>query len=156
MSGPLAVIYNVVQNPGANVVTANSKVQPEIWIILIGALGLVIGLATYGYKVCGAVGTQMARITPSRGFAAELATGFIIMIAAQLGLPTSSSQCITGIYVCYYVCMHVRTHDGCLAWPTSYVQRIVTMYACMALAVHVSVCICSSIYVFMIACHYGS
>jgi phosphate/sulfate permease len=48
MSGPLAVIYNVVQNPGNNVVTANSKVQPEIWIILIGAFGLVIGLATYG------------------------------------------------------------------------------------------------------------
>jgi len=96
MAGPLAVIYNVVSNPGNNVVANNSKVTPEIWIILIGAFGLVIGLATYGYKVCAAVGTQMARITPSRGFAAELATSFIIMIAAQLGLPTSSSQCITG------------------------------------------------------------
>ncbi len=96
MAGPLAVIWGIVQNPGLNSVTAGTKVQPEIWIILIGAFGLIIGLGTYGYKVCGAVGTQMARITPSRGFAAELATSFIIMIAAQLGLPTSSSQCITG------------------------------------------------------------
>ena len=49
----------------------------------------------------------MARITPSRGFAAELATSFVIMIAAQLGLPTSSSQCITGGFVCMcvYVCV---------------------------------------------------
>ena len=96
MAGPLAVIYNVVASPGSNVVTDSKKVVPEIWIIIISAMGLVIGLATYGYKVCQAVGTSLARITPSRGYAAELATSFIIMIAAQYGLPTSSSQCITG------------------------------------------------------------
>ncbi len=96
MAGPLAVIYNVVQDPANNVVTSGKKTNPEIWIILIGAFGLVIGLATYGYKVCQAVGTQLAKITPSRGYAAELATSFVIMIAAQYGLPTSSSQCITG------------------------------------------------------------
>jgi hypothetical protein len=96
MAGPLAVIYNVVSDPGNNVVTSGKKTNPEIWIILIGAFGLVIGLATYGYKVCQAVGTQLAKITPSRGYAAELATSFVIMIAAQYSLPTSSSQCITG------------------------------------------------------------
>jgi phosphate/sulfate permease len=96
MAGPLAVIVDVCQNPANNVVTNNTKVMPEIWVILIGAFGLVIGLATYGYKVCGSIGTQMARITPSRGFAAELATSFVIMVSAQWGLPTSSSQCITG------------------------------------------------------------
>lgn len=96
MAGPLAVIFNICQNPGNNVVSNNTKVYPEMWIILISAFGLVIGLATYGYKVVAGVGTQMALITPARGFAAELATSFIIMIASQLGLPTSSSQCITG------------------------------------------------------------
>mgnify|MGYP000390824739 CR=1 FL=1 len=39
---------------------------------------------------------RMAKLTASRGFAAELSTSMIIMIAAQYGLPTSSSQCITG------------------------------------------------------------
>jgi hypothetical protein len=96
MAGPLAVIVDVCNNPANNVVTNNAKVMPEIWIILIGAFGLVVGLATYGYKVCGSIGTQMARITPSRGFSAELATSFVIMVSAQWGLPTSSSQCITG------------------------------------------------------------
>ncbi len=100
MAGPLAVIVDVCQNPANNVVTNNTKVSPEIWIVLIGAFGLVIGLATYGYKVCGAIGTQMARITPSRGFSAELATSFVIMVSAQWGLPTSSSQCITGEKMC--------------------------------------------------------
>jgi hypothetical protein len=96
MSGPLAVIYDIVKHPGKNVVTHGGSLMPEIWQILIGAFGLLIGLGTYGYKVCAAVGTQMAKITPSRGYAAELATSFIIMIAAQFSLPTSSSQCVTG------------------------------------------------------------
>ena len=96
MAGPLAVIFEIVKSPGKNVVASGGTVTPEIWQILIGAFGLLVGLGTYGYKVCAAVGTQMAKITPSRGYAAELATSFVIMIAAQFSLPTSSSQCITG------------------------------------------------------------
>jgi hypothetical protein len=97
MAGPLAVIVNIVTDPANNVATNTKlKANPEIWVVLIGAFGLIIGLATYGYKVCASVGTQMAKITPSRGYAAELATSFVIMIAAQYALPTSSSQCITG------------------------------------------------------------
>ena len=42
------------------------------------------------------MGVRLAKISPTRGFAAELATALIITIAAQYGLPTSSSQCITG------------------------------------------------------------
>ena len=42
------------------------------------------------------MGTQMAKITPARGFAAELATALVILVSSQWGLPNSSSQCITG------------------------------------------------------------
>jgi sodium-dependent phosphate transporter len=42
------------------------------------------------------MGTRMAKLTPSRGFAAELSTSLVILVASQYGLPTSSSQCITG------------------------------------------------------------
>jgi sodium-dependent phosphate transporter len=52
--------------------------------------------ATYGYNVMQAMGTMMAKLSPSRGFAAELSTAMVIMVASQYGLPTSSSQCITG------------------------------------------------------------
>lgn len=91
MSGPLGAIWQVVRT-GA--LLANSS--PPIWTVVVGALGLVIGLATYGYQLTGAMGSRLAKLTPSRGFAAELATSMIIMIASQYGLPTSSSQCITG------------------------------------------------------------
>jgi sodium-dependent phosphate transporter len=71
-------------------------VQSQIWCVVLGAFSLVVGLATYGYNVTRAMGTMMAKLSPSRGFCAELATALVILVASQLGLPTSSSQCITG------------------------------------------------------------
>lgn len=94
MAGPLATIWDVYLKG-----QLSSTVRPPIWVVLIAALGLVIGLATYGYNVCRAMGVKLAKLTPTRGFAAELATAFVIMIGSQYGLPTSSSQCITGAIV---------------------------------------------------------
>ncbi|KAL3681813.1 hypothetical protein R1sor_024769 [Riccia sorocarpa] len=94
MAGPLTTIWDVYKNG-----QLSKSVKPPVWIILIGAVGLVLGLATYGYNVTRAMGVKLAKLTPTRGFAAELATAFVIMIAAQYGLPTSSSQCITGAII---------------------------------------------------------
>lgn len=91
MTGPLTAIYDIYLNG-----TLSKSLQPQIWCLLIGAISLVVGLATYGYNVTRAMGVQMAKLSPSRGFAAELATSLVILVASQLGLPTSSSQCITG------------------------------------------------------------
>ncbi|KAL2632062.1 hypothetical protein R1flu_016748 [Riccia fluitans] len=94
MAGPLATIWNVYLKG-----ELFKSVKPPVWVVLIGAMGLVIGLATYGYNVTRAMGVKLAKLTPTRGFAAELATAFVIMIASQYGLPTSSSQCITGAII---------------------------------------------------------
>ncbi|GLI65531.1 hypothetical protein VaNZ11_009086 [Volvox africanus] len=91
MAGPLATVWFAVKDG-----QLKSSVVAPIWCIIISAMGLVIGLSTYGYNVTRAMGTRMAKLSPTRGFAAELATASIIMVAAQYGLPTSSSQCITG------------------------------------------------------------
>jgi sodium-dependent phosphate transporter len=92
MAGPLSQIYDVVKK---GYVTQDSF-EPQVWVLFISAFSLVVGLATYGYNVTRQMGVAMAKLTPSRGFAAELSTAMIIMVAAQYGLPTSSSQCITG------------------------------------------------------------
>jgi sodium-dependent phosphate transporter len=94
MAGPLAAIWDVY-NKGV----LTKSVSPPVWVVLIGACGLVVGLATYGYNVTRAMGVSLAKLTPTRGFAAELATALVIMIAAQYGLPQSSSQCVTGAIV---------------------------------------------------------
>ena len=91
MAGPLATIW-VVNQTGQ---LPKSVVAP-LWILFISAFSLVAGLATYGKTMTKAVGTEFCKITPARGFAAELSTAVVIMVASQYGLPTSSSQCITG------------------------------------------------------------
>jgi phosphate/sulfate permease len=92
MAGPLNQIYDVVKTGHVS----DESFKPKVWVLIISATSLVLGLATYGYNVMQAMGTMMCKLSPSRGFAAELATAMVIMIAAQFGLPTSSSQCITG------------------------------------------------------------
>jgi solute carrier family 20 (sodium-dependent phosphate transporter) len=93
MAGPLATIWDVYNNVPTKL---NKTVNAPIWIVVISALSLVSGLATYGKNVTKAVGKDLAKITPSRGFCAEISTAMVIMVAAQYGLPTSSSQAITG------------------------------------------------------------
>jgi sodium-dependent phosphate transporter len=94
MSGPLGAIWQVVSTG-----SLAKKVAPPLWVLLLSALGLVLGLATYGYNITRAIGTRMAKLTPSRGFAAELATSLVVLVASQYGLPTSTSQCITGAVI---------------------------------------------------------
>lgn len=91
MTGPLGAIWQVI-----NTGMLRKKVQSPTWVVVISASGLVVGLSTYGYNITRAMGTRMAKLTPSRGFAAELSTSLVILVASQYGLPTSSSQCITG------------------------------------------------------------
>lgn len=91
MAGPLAAILDYTEK---GIVRKN--VNPPIWVILVSALGLVFGLAIYGQKLTMAMAVKLTKLSPTRGFAAELATATIIMVAAQFGLPTSSSQCIIG------------------------------------------------------------
>lgn len=91
MAGPLTSIWTILETG-----KMSKSVTAPIWIIIISATGLVAGLATYGHKITQAVGVKLSKITATRGFAAELSTAFVIMIASQFGLPTSSSQCITG------------------------------------------------------------
>lgn len=90
--GPLAAVINVINNP-ANI--ANHSPLP-LWILIIGAAGIVLGLATYGYKVMRTIGRHITELTPTRGFAAELATATTIVIASCTGLPCSTTQTLVG------------------------------------------------------------
>ncbi|PVU85496.1 hypothetical protein BB561_006939, partial [Smittium simulii] len=66
--GPLATIYQV-WNTGA-VPAAKSSVPA--WILAFCAIGIDIGLVTYGYHIMRSLGNNMTYTTASRGFCAEL------------------------------------------------------------------------------------
>ena len=66
--GPLAAVISVAQN---GMITAQSALP--VWVLMLGGGGIVIGLATFGRHVIATVGRKITQLTPSRGFAAELA-----------------------------------------------------------------------------------
>lgn len=92
--GPLAAIVGVIESGGAADIAAKSAVPG--WVLLLGALGIVIGLATYGYKVIATIGKEITELTPSRGFAAELATATTVVGASAIGLPVSTTHTLVG------------------------------------------------------------
>jgi PiT family inorganic phosphate transporter len=59
---------------------------------MLGGVGIVIGLATFGIRVISTVGKKITQLTPSRGFAAELAAATTIVIASGTGMPTCPSR----------------------------------------------------------------
>ena len=89
--GPVAAIVSIVKT-GAVAQTSSLAT----WILLLGAIGIVLGLATYGWRVIRTVGKNITELTPSRGFAAELAAASTVVIASGTGIPISTTHTLVG------------------------------------------------------------
>jgi PiT family inorganic phosphate transporter len=89
--GPVAAIVSVARE--GNV--AQTAALP-IWVLLLGGAGIVLGLATYGRRVMTTVGKRITDLTPSRGFAAELAAATTIVVASGTGIPISTTHTLVG------------------------------------------------------------
>ena len=90
--GPLAAIVNVIQSGGE---IAAQSTMPW-WILLLGGAGIIAGLAMLGYRVIETVGRNITELTPSRGFAAELAAATTVVVASGTGLPISTTHTLVG------------------------------------------------------------
>lgn len=89
--GPLAVVVEIVKY---NIVP--EKVPVEMWILVLGGVGIVLGLAMFGYRVMHLVGTKVTEITPSRGVAADLSTMATVLACSKMGLPISTTHTLVG------------------------------------------------------------
>ena len=131
MAGPLATVYEVWQTgslPHAGGKLGN--VQSPLWIVAICASGLIIGLATFGHYIMRAMGTALAKLSPTRGFCVELATSLVILIASQLSLPTSSSQCIIGAIVGVGLMEGIKESVNWKLFGAQFASWVVTMFVC--------------------------
>ncbi|MBB1269052.1 inorganic phosphate transporter [Shewanella sp. SR44-3] len=90
--GPLAAVVSVVESGG--VIASQSTLV--WWILPLGAVGIVLGLAIFGTRVMQTIGKNITHLTPSRGFAAELAAASTVVIASGTGLPISTTQTLVG------------------------------------------------------------
>ncbi|AWF82927.1 phosphate permease [Microbulbifer sp. A4B17] len=89
--GPLAAVVNTIQSGAITV-----KSTMPSWILLLGGIGIVVGLATYGFKVMATIGKKITELTPSRGFAAELGAASTVVLASGTGLPISTTHTLVG------------------------------------------------------------
>jgi PiT family inorganic phosphate transporter len=90
--GPLAAVVSIVSNDGQ--ILAKSALA--WWVLPLGAFGIVAGLALFGHRVIATIGKGITHLTPSRGFAAELAAASTVIIASGTGLPISTTQTLVG------------------------------------------------------------
>jgi inorganic phosphate transporter, PiT family len=91
---PLAAIVYTVN--GTEVPITQTEVDVPLWILVLGAAGIVAGLAILGKNVIATIGESIIALQPSSGFCAELATAITILIASRFGLPVSTSHALVG------------------------------------------------------------
>ena len=89
--GPLAAVIAVYEHG-----SIPEDMSCPTWVLVLGGAGIVVGLACLGYKVMAAIGVNMVKVTPSRGFAIEIGSAFVIVTGSQLGLPLSTTHCQVG------------------------------------------------------------
>ena len=89
--GPMAAVISTAQTG----MVASKSALPG-WVLLVGGIGIVIGLATFGYKVIATVGKKITELTPSRGFAAEIAAAGTVVLASFTGIPISTTHTLVG------------------------------------------------------------
>ena len=90
--GPVAAVVSTVQSGG---LIGAQAIMPW-WVLGIGAVGIVVGLATYGWRVIQTIGKKITELTPSRGFAAELAAASTVVLASATGMPISTTHTLVG------------------------------------------------------------
>ncbi|GGP66197.1 phosphate transporter [Shewanella algicola] len=90
--GPLAAVVSIVESGGV----IGAKAVLSWWVLPLGATGIVLGLAIFGQRVMQTIGKNITHLTPSRGFAAELAAASTVVLASGTGLPISTTQTLVG------------------------------------------------------------
>ena len=127
--GPLAAAIGTLRT---GVIAMQTSVP--IWILALGGSGIIIGLATWGWRVIETIGKKITELTPTRGFVAEFSAASTILVASRLGMPISTTHTLVGAVVGVGLARGIEalnlgmTRDIVLSW-------IVTLPAGAALSV---------------------
>jgi PiT family inorganic phosphate transporter len=89
--GPLAAINEAIIHGGIA-----GKAAIPMWVMLVGALGIALGLALYGPRLIRTVGSEITELDQIRAFCIAMAAAITVIIASQLGLPVSSTHIAVG------------------------------------------------------------
>lgn len=106
--GPLAAIYEAVTH-GAVV----SSAAIPVWVLMVGAIGIALGLALYGPKLIKTVGSGITDLDQMRAFCIAMAAAITVIVASQLGLPVSSTHIAVGaVFGVGFLREYIKSHYG--------------------------------------------
>lgn len=89
--GPLAAINDAITHGGVA-----TKAAIPLWVMMVGAIGISLGLALFGPKLIRTVGSEITELNKMRAFSVAMAASITVIIASQLGLPVSSTHIAVG------------------------------------------------------------
>jgi len=131
--GPVAAVLDTIKHG----VMSEASIIPS-WLLIFGGIGIVIGLATWGWRVIETIGKKITELTPTRGFCAEFGAAATILFASKLGLPISTTHCLVGAVLGVGLAKGFRAlnlsmlHDILLSWiitiPASAIMTIIIYY----------------------------
>ena len=93
--GPLAAVNQAT----SQLLNEPYSLETPLWILFLGAAGIVVGLATLGYRVMKTIGEKIVTLSPSKGFSAQLAAALTVVIASQLNMPVSTTHTLVGAVI---------------------------------------------------------
>ncbi|MGL6070559.1 inorganic phosphate transporter, partial [Craterilacuibacter sp.] len=91
--GPLAAIVDALSTAGDGIGTSAGI---PLWVMLIGAVGISVGLALFGPKVIRTVGNEITELDQMRAYSIAMSATMTVIFASQLGLPVSSTHIAVG------------------------------------------------------------
>jgi PiT family inorganic phosphate transporter len=65
------------------------------WVIVLSALSISSGMALGGWRVIKTVGMRVTTLRPIHGFTAQASAAGVIEVASQLGIPVSTTHCVS-------------------------------------------------------------
>ena len=114
--GPLAAINDSIMSG-----EVSAKASIPIWVMMIGAIGIALGLALYGPKLIKTVGSEITELNQMRAFSIAMAAAITVIIASQLGLPVSSTHiAVGGVFGVGFLREYLKT---------SYAKKIAEIHA---------------------------
>jgi PiT family inorganic phosphate transporter len=96
VANAIGPVSSVVELYRTGYTVISTEVSVPFWVLVAGGAGIVVGLATFGYRVIATIGGQITEMTPTRGFSAEFGAATTVLVASSLGLPISTTHTLVG------------------------------------------------------------
>ncbi len=141
VANAIAPVASVLQTIKSGALTAATTVPS--WLLAFGGVGIVVGLATWGWRVIETIGRKITELTPTRGFSAEFGASITILLASKMGFPISTTHCLVGSVLGVGIAGGIRAinlrtlREIAMSWvitlPASALMSILCFYALRAI-----------------------